>query len=520
MNNEILQQKVTALSSSFLGEDKQNCREIAAVDLGSNSFHMIVARIVNGSIQVLSRLKQKVQLAAGLDEKGVLSQEAIERGVACLALFAERLQGFPAENVNVVATYTLRSAVNNEAFLQQAQAVFPYPIRVISGETEAKLIYAGVSHTQPEQGRKLVIDIGGGSTEMIIGDDFTPLLANSRHMGCVSFATQFFPQGQISKQAFEQAYQTALGRIADLAEEYKNLDWQYVLGSSGTIKTVYQVISEMIDPDGIITAGRLDLLIKQTLTFTHFNELQLAGLNPQRVDVFVPGLAILSAVFDTFGIEQMRYSDGALREGVMYGLEKNFQVNNIRYRTACSLTQQFSIDTAQAQRVEKSAVSLVAEFQDWENLERVQEMREILLWAAQLHEIGLAINHNAVEKHSAYILQHMDLPGFTKEQQRLLATLVKHQQKNLKINEIHAQCHYGKNDIIALIRLLRLAVILNKSRQATEKTGKISLKTDHSFWRLGFEEGYLIRNPLLVQALETEKETLRKADLSLAFCEE
>lgn len=518
MNNKILQQKMTALFPSATGENEQSVREIAAVDLGSNSFHMIVARIVNGSIQILSRLKQKVQLAAGLDENGVLSQEAIDRGVACLALFAERLQDFPVGNVNVVATYTLRSAVNNDAFLQQAQAVFPYPIRVISGETEAKLIYAGVSHTQPEQGRKFVIDIGGGSTEMIIGDDFTPLLANSRHMGCVSFATQFFPQGRISEQAFEQAYQTALERIADLAEPYKKLHWQYVLGSSGTIKTVYQVISEMIDPDGIITAGRLDLLTKQTLKFSHFNELQLAGLNPQRIDVFVPGLAILNAVFDTFGIEQMRYSDGALREGVMYSLEKNFQVSDIRYRTACALAEQFSIDIAQAQRVRQSAVNLVSAFHHWENPELAQEMSEILLWAAQLHEVGLVINHNAMEKHSAYILQHIDLPGFTKEQQKLLATLVKYQQKSVKMNEIHDQCYFHKNDIISLIRLLRLAVIFNKSRQATEETDKIKLKIDRTLWRLSFEESYLMRNPLVAQELEVEKELLKKTDLGLVFC--
>lgn len=518
MNNEILREKITALCQPFDCQDETTVREIAAIDLGSNSFHMIVARIVNGSIQVLSRLKQKVRLAAGLDENGVLSQEAIDRGVACLALFAERLQGFPLENVNVVGTYTLRSAVNNQEFLRQAQAVFPYPIRIISGEAEAKMIYAGVSHTQPEQGRKLVIDIGGGSTEMIIGEDFTPLLANSRNMGCVSFATQFFPQGKISERAFEQAYQTALERIRDLAEPYKKLNWQYVLGSSGTIKTVYQVICEMIDSDGIITAGRLDLLTKQTLKATHFKQLQLAGLNEQRTDVFVPGLAILTAVFDTFGIEQMRYSDGALREGVMYSLEKNFQVSNIRQRTAQSLAEQFNIDTAQAQRVFKSAVCLSAEFKDWENAELAEEMREILLWAALLHEVGLVINHKTMEKHSAYILQHIDLPGFNNEQQRLLAMLVRYQQKNLKVSDIYDLCHYSKTDIITLIRLLRLAVILNKSRQATEQTEQIILKTNRTLWQLKFNQDYLTHNPLVAQELQAEADLLQKAELKLEFC--
>lgn len=185
-------------------------REFAAIDLGSNSFHMIVARIVNGSIQVLSRLKRRVRLADGLDENLVLSQDAIDRGIACLALFAKRLEGFSAENVKVVGTYTLRRAINNQAFLEQAKAVFPYPISIISGQQEARLIYSGVSHTQPETGRKLVVDIGGGSTEMTIGDDFTPIRAESRHMGCVSFAKRFFPQGELTIERFDSAYQLAM----------------------------------------------------------------------------------------------------------------------------------------------------------------------------------------------------------------------------------------------------------------------------------------------------------------------
>lgn len=312
-------------------------REIAAIDLGSNSFHMIVARIINGSIQVLSRLKQKVRLADGLDEHNVLSQEAIERGVNCLALFAERLQGFAPEDVNVVGTYTLRRAVNNDEFLRQAATVFPYPINIISGQTEAKTIYAGVCHTQPESGRKLVIDIGGGSTEMIIGDDFTPLVAESRHMGCVSFAKKFFQNGEISKENFEQARQSAVNKIEDLSWEYRKLGWQSVLGSSGTIKTVYQVITATLDPNGIITAERLQNLIDRTLQASHFEELNIAGLNPDRVDVFVPGLAILSAIFDVFGLENMRYSGGALREGVIYSLEKKLpsfrHPNTYRIRT-------------------------------------------------------------------------------------------------------------------------------------------------------------------------------------------
>ena len=336
MNNENLLSKANELHAR-----RGEVREIAAIDLGSNSFHMIVARIVNGTLQVLSRLKQKVQLAEGLDEHQVLSQAAIERGVNCLALFAERLQGFPAANVSVVGTYTLRRAINNEEFLRQAANVFPYPINIISGKTEAKTIYAGVCHTQPERGRKFVIDIGGGSSEMIIGDNFTPLIYESRHMGCVSFAKKFFPNGEISEENFHLAKQSALNKIEDLAWEYRNLGWQSVLGSSGTIKTVHQVICENIDPNGTITAARLDQLIQQTLQFSHFDQLKFSGLNHDRADVFVPGLAILRAIFENFQIEKMRYSDGALREGVMYDMLGRFASEDVRDRSVQALMTRY-----------------------------------------------------------------------------------------------------------------------------------------------------------------------------------
>ncbi|WP_386691678.1 MULTISPECIES: exopolyphosphatase [unclassified Lonepinella] len=512
MNNINLITKATTLSQG----DKYQVREIAAIDLGSNSFHMIVARIVNGSIQILSRLKQKVQLAKGLDQNGVLDQDAITRGVNCLALFAERLQGFQAENVNVVGTYTLRSAVNKAEFLRQAKAVFPYPIDIISGQREAKMIYAGVSHTQPESGRKLVIDIGGGSTEMIIGEDFDPILAESRNMGCVSFAKQFFPNGKISRENFQQARLTALSRIADLAASYRQLGWQYVLGSSGTIKTVHQVITATLDSDGIITAGRLDFLIERTLKATHFDNLKLAGLNEERADVFVPGLAILSAVFDTYQIEQMRYSDGALREGVMYSLDKNFQVKNIRQRTAEALAEQFNIDRIQAERVSKTAVQLTQQFIAWQTNEFVNEMQEILLWAALLHEVGIVINHKNMQKHSAYILSNMELPGFDKEQQRLLSTLVRLQINGFHLDDIAQFSRYTPQDILALVRLLRLAILLNRSRQATEQTDKISLKTHRTLWQLNFENDYLKRNPLVQQDLKLEQRYLIEIGLDLA----
>lgn len=492
-------------------------REFAAIDLGSNSFHMIVARIVNGSIQILSRIKRRVRLAEGLDENRVLSQEAMDRGIACLSLFAKRLNGFASENVKVVGTYTLRRAVNNHEFLAQAQAVFPYPIEIISGRQEATLIYAGVSHTQAEQGRKLVVDIGGGSTEMSIGDGFTPLRAESRHMGCVSFAKRFFEADLLSRERFEQAYRTAMEKIEDLGWEYRELGWQNVFGSSGTVKTVSKVLIANGYGDGLITESRLNELIERCLQFPSLKQIELKGLLEERADVLVPGLAILLALFHTFHIQTMRYSDGALREGVMYGLEQRFQVGNIRERTANALAEQFNIDKAQAKRVSDTALRLFEQVNSWKNRKQIGELKSLLKWASLLHEVGISINHNGVHRHSAYIIAHRDLPGFDNEQQNLLALLMKHHLKGFKRSDIRSTNRYQHRDILTLLRLFRLAVLLNRSRQATNAPTQLQLNIDKSDWTLQFDLPFLAQNPLVLADLEEERKWLEVLELKLIF---
>lgn len=492
-------------------------REFAAIDLGSNSFHMIVARIVNGSIQILSRIKRRVRLAEGLDENRILSQEAIARGVACLALFGKRLQGFAPENVKVVGTYTLRRAINNQDFLAEAAKVFPFPIEIISGQDEAKLIYSGVSHTQAEQGRKLVVDIGGGSTEMTIGDGFTPLRAESRHMGCVSFAKRFFSDNQLSRERFEQAYQTAMDKIEDLGWEYRELGWQNVFGSSGTIKTVSKVLAANGYGDGLITEARLTALVESCLAFSSLNEIELKGLLEERADVLLPGLAILLALFHTFHIQSMRYSDGALREGVMYGLEKRFQVGNIRQRTADALAEQFNLDQAQAKRVCETALHLFGQVGCWKNRRQIKELKSLLKWASLLHEVGISINHNGAHRHSAYIIANRDLPGFDSEQQNLLALLMRHHLKGFKRSDIRSTNRYQHRDILTLLRLFRLAVLFNRARQATVSPTDLILFADKTDWSLSFEPNFLSRNPLILADLEEERKYLEMLELRLNF---
>ena len=496
----------------------ENLAHFAAVDLGSNSFHMMIVRIVNGSIQVLSRLKQRVQLANGLDNNNHLNQVSIQRGVDCLALFAERLQGIPVENVRTVATYTLRTAVNNQDFLEAAKAVYPFPIQVISGQEEAELIYSGVSHTQPENGRKMVVDIGGGSTEMIIGDGFTPLRCESRHMGCVSFAKAFFKTDKINEKQFQKAQKAALAKIEDLAWDYRNLGWQAVLGSSGTIKAVSQVVQANYHSD-VITAEYLQKIIEQVLKFDSLDKLKIDGLEEDRIALFLPGLAILSAVFETFGIEQMRYSDGALREGVMYGLEQSFQVDDIRQRTVNSLMKNFAIDRAQAARVNHTAEVLAKAYERWHHPEQFDEMLRILSSAAQLHEIGLVLNHSKVQKHSAYMLKSLDLPGFALEQKQLLVNLVRFHIKSFKALNLPKDGSFHKKDMLALIVLLRLAVIINRSRQAAELTDNYTLHVNHGGenWTLEFEKDYLERNPLVLNDLAEEQMTLKTIGIQFNY---
>lgn len=494
-------------------------REFAAIDLGSNSFHMIVARIVNGSIEILSRIKRQVRLAEGLNEDCILSQQAIERGVACLALFAKRLENFSPENVKVVGTYTLRRAVNNHEFLAQAAKVFPYPIEIISGQEEARLIYSGVSHTQPEQGRKLVVDIGGGSTEMSIGDDFVPIRAESRHMGCVSFAKRFFPEGTLTAERFEMAYHKAMEKIEDLAWEYQQLGWQNVLGSSGTIKTVSKVLAANGFRDGVITRERLRTLIDECLKVDNLHHIQLKGLLEERADVLVPGLAILLALFDTFHIEVMRYSDGALREGIMYGLDSSFQVDDIRQRTAQALAQQFNLDPFQANRVNQTAEMLFYQIPAWKNPTLREELRSMLKWASLLHEVGLVINHKAAHRHSAYIIANRDLPGFDSEQQNLLTVLLRFHLKAFKRHDIKNTGRYARQDIVTLLRIFRLAVLLNRARQASHLPAEIALQANQTQWQLQFPTHFLAKNPLILADLQEEQGILAQNGMSLAIGE-
>jgi len=481
-------------------------QEFAAVDLGSNSFHMVIARVVDGAMQIIGRLKQRVHLADGLDSNNMLSEEAMERGLNCLSLFAERLQGFSATSVCIVGTHTLRQAQNAEEFLKRAEKVIPYPIEIISGNEEARLIFMGVEHTQPEKGRKLVIDIGGGSTELVIGEDFEPKLVESRRMGCVSFAQLFFPAGAINAENFRRARIAAMQKLETLTWQYRIQGWNVAMGASGTIKAAHEVLLAMGEKDGFITPERLDKLVAEVLKYKKFSDLNLPGLSDERKTVFVPGLAILCGVFDALAIRELRLSDGALREGVLYEMEGRFRHQDIRSRTSQSLANQYNIDRDQARRVLETTTLMYDQWQAQNPKLANPQLAALLKWAAMLHEVGLNINHSGMHRHSAYILQHSDLPGFNQEQQLMMATLVRFHRKGIKLDELPRFTLFKKKHYLPLIQLLRLGVLLNNQRQATTTPPTLRLRTDANHWTLCFPYDWFSQNALVLLDLEKEQE--------------
>ncbi|MDX7717554.1 exopolyphosphatase [Aeromonas caviae] len=436
----------------------------AAVDLGSNSFHMVIARLTEGRMQIIDRIKERVRLAEGMDEQRRMSPEAMARGLDCLALFAERLTNIKPDQIRIAGTYTLRRASNARDFVREAAKVLNHPIEIISGQEEARLIYQGVAHTQHIEGQVLVVDIGGGSTELIIGEGFSPLALTSRKMGCVSFTQSFFGNGKLGEKAFNAAVLEAQHQLAPIINQYRKLGWQSCLGSSGSIRTVRDVLQGEEWTDGAITLAGLERLKEEMLKHKRVDQLKLAGLTEERQGVFAAAVAILLGLFTSLPIERMEYSDGALREGLLYEFEERLQHHDIRERTALALSTHYRIDKRQATRVESSVLSLFDALSGpWEMPE--EPYRAILGWAARLHEIGLAINYSGIHKHSAYILQNTDLPGFNQDDQALLAALVRFHRKGLKLSELPALPNHDEQTVLRCIRILRLAVAAHHRRQ-------------------------------------------------------
>ena len=489
---------------------------IAAVDLGSNSFHMVVARRSNGELTILDRIREMVRLGAGLDEDGRITEAAAEAALDCLARFRERLSALEAAQVRAVGTNTLRRARRRNAFMLRAQGALGHPIEVISGVEEARLVYLGAAHSLPSQaGRRLVVDIGGGSTELIVGEGYEALRLESLYMGCVSSSETFFPGGDISEAGFRGARLLARRELQPVRVPFRQLEWQQAVGTSGTIRATGRMLRLLGATGGEITRPGLDLLRERLLSAGHVQRHDLPGLSEQRAPVYPGGLAVLTEVFDALKIESMVPAEGALREGLLWDLVGRLIQEDARDRSVRGFQQRFHADREQAERVEASARALLEELAGPWSLQD-PECAELLGWAARLHEVGLDIAHAQHQLHAAYLLRNADLAGFSFDQQRRLAALVGGHRRKVREDLLDGLQEPWSKRMPYLLAILRLAVLLHRSRRP-KPPPPLQVEATRRKLKLAFPEGWLETHPLTLADLEQEARYLLALNLKLSF---
>lgn len=469
---------------------------IGSIDLGSNSFHLAIARLDHGEVRKVASISEKVQLAAGLDENNVLSEEAMQRGLDCLHRFAQHLTEVNPNLLRVVATNALRKAVNAQEFIKRANQLLPKPIEIISGREEARLIYLGVSHSNASTDKRLVIDIGGGSTEFIIGQGFEPLEMESLQMGCVAFTKKFFFDGKIDEEAFDQAMRATKTELLSIEKRYKKVGWDNAIASSGTAKAALLVLQELGLADEFITLKGMEKLKRHLIKLGAIDKIDFEGVKSHRQAVFPAGVAELFAIMQTFGIGQLGYSDGALREGVMYDMLGRISNEDVRDRSVMAMAERYSVDIKQAGRVTTTCARLFDTVKD--SLGFSDEDRDLLRRAANLHEIGLAVGHSHYQKHSAYLLEFSDIAGFSQIGQAMMAQIARNHRRKLKSDALDVAESLGGRKLVCLCLILRLAVQANQSR--TTKAAPIHLEViEADRWQVSVGDGLhdeLIRSQL------------------------
>ena len=482
----------------------------AAIDLGSNSFHMLVVRHIQGAIRVVAKLKRKVRLASGLDQNKFLDRESMERGWDCLKLFAEQLEDIPDENIRIVGTATLRYANNAETFVRIAEEILGHKIEVISGLEEARTIYQGVSWTSSGSGHRLVIDIGGASTEVVLGENFSAQILNSLPLGCVTWLNKYFDDGLLNETNFDNAIRGAKSLFMDIADEYKKVGWDSCVGASGTV----QALQEIMLAQGIserITIEKLITLKSQSIACGSIDKLSLEGLLPERLTVFASGLSILIALFESFNVKDMTLAGGALREGLVYGMislathNSQFGCIDAQERTVNSIIMRYQLDAEQGTRVQQTCEII------FEQLKNAWGMDEryfpILACAARLYELGLCIEYKKAPQHAAYIVDNIDMPGFTVAQRHLLSALLFNQKDDFKIDALKNQHAVSSAEACCLARILRFAIILCIRRTAgTVPKFKFSAAGEDLVLELpkGWMEEHYLRSSELTREAQTQ----------------
>ncbi|MEY4762171.1 MAG: hypothetical protein RLZZ200_2027 [Pseudomonadota bacterium] len=487
---------------------------LAAVDLGSNSFHMVVARQAGGQLVIIDRLREMVRLAEGVGPDGRLDKAVANRAIACLQRFGQRLADMRAESVRVVGTNALRRARRKQGFLERARDAIGHPIEIIAGREEARLIYSGVTHTLPlDSGRRLVIDIGGGSTEFIIGRGFEPIELESLHLGCVSMTSRFFADGRLSAKRFARARVAAQQELELIQARYRALGWDSVAGSSGSVRAIFDALRELDAQCTAITPDGLEHLIAQLSAAGHTRAISLSSVDEERRTVFAGGLAILAEAFSTLGIRQMRAADGAMREGLLYDMMGRMTAEDARERTVRSMQERYHVDLVQASRVEETAVGFLSQVATaWDLEDPLAELA--LRWSARLHEIGLDVAHSGYHRHGAYLLENADMPGFAHEEQLLLARLVGAHRRKLSLDGLEDLIPPWDRLAAQLIVLLRIAVLLHRDRSGSPLP-RIELQPKGRTLELHFGLRTLRDHPLTAADLQQEVEYLETQGLRL-----
>jgi exopolyphosphatase/guanosine-5'-triphosphate,3'-diphosphate pyrophosphatase len=485
---------------------------LAAVDLGSNSFRLQVARVENDQLYLLDGLRDPVRLAAGLTEDKLLDKESQQRALACLQRFGERLRGLPKEAVRAVGTNSLRVAKNAAEFLPKAEAALGFPIEIIAGREEARLIYLGVAHGLSQSGgKRLVMDIGGGSTEFIIGSGLVPLKLESLYMGCVSYSLRFFPDGKITKNNLKQAELAARNELQTIAASYRETGWNIALGSSGSARVLCDILEQNGFSDSGLTLVGLEMLRNELLRAGDVRRLDLNGLKPDRIPVLPGGFAIMSAALQELGIAKMQPALGALREGVLYDLLGRFHNHDMRDVTVQQFMRRYHVDVRQAERVAQLATSLAQQFIEGGHHDNTMRL---LGWAALLHEIGISVAHNGFHKHTAYILKNADMPGFSKKEQEHLGLLTLAQRGGLdKMQGMLYSPQY-----IALAMSLRLATLFYRNRMDAPLPA-IQGRFSGTKFRLALEPGWRALNPLTDNALQEDAKQWKDLGISVQVLE-
>lgn len=487
----------------------------AAVDLGSNSFHMVVARQVDGQLVIIDRLREMVRLGEGLAEDGALAPRVAARAIACLDRFGHRLVDMRADCVRVVGTSALRRARGKQSFMVRAGEAIGYPIEVISGREEARLIYSGVAHTLPRSaGRRLVIDIGGGSTELIIGRGFEPLQLESINLGCVGMSAAHFGDGRLTARRFERARLAAQQEIEPIQLSFRRRGWESVAGSSGTVRAILDAQRELDPSCTAITRNGIERLIEVLVDAGRTDAVPLASITPERRAVIAGGVAVLAELMRQLRIRQMSVAEGAMREGVLYDLVGRLRPgDDARDRTVRSMQARYQVDVAQAARVEATAMRLLRHVKARWHLQ-APLAEQSLRWAARLHEIGLDVAHSGYHRHGAYLLANADMPGFPREEQLLLARMVRSQRRKLALD--------GLGDLIPpwdrlaerLIVILRLAVVLHRNRSKIAPPPFVLVPQGRGAG-LRFRLKSLRRHPLTEADLQQEIAHLKAAGIPL-----